>query len=69
MLAAETSFDALYKNYLPFRLYSEHSAGVSVRDLAQRYGFPEGWTAERVEAARLCHLQIRISLALPSNHS
>jgi Mor family transcriptional regulator len=69
MLAATTSYDALYENYLPFRLYSEHSAGTPVRELAQRYGFSEGWVAERVEAARLCHRQIKITQILPSDHT
>jgi hypothetical protein len=64
MPITEISRNTLYKEYLPFRLYLEHTRGTSIRDLAQTYGFSETWTAERVEAARLCHRQVEIKPVL-----
>ena len=60
---AETVFDRLYDQYLPFRLYADYMSGSSPRDLALHFGLAEHWVAERIEAVRLCiHKQVRLNL-------
>lgn len=63
MPITEVPGNQLYNEYLPFRLYAEHGRGTSIRDIARKYGLSESWTAERIEAARLCHLQVEIKPA------
>jgi hypothetical protein len=59
---ATTVFDRLYEEYFPFRLYADYMLGVSVDALAKRFGLPEDWVAERIEAVRLLNKQVRLNL-------
>jgi hypothetical protein len=60
---AETVFDLLYDEYLPFRLYTEFMLGASAPELAGRYSVSELWVMERIEALRLCMTkQVRLNL-------
>jgi hypothetical protein len=42
--------------HLSFALLQARASGASIQDIAERLQLPEGWVAERIEAARLCML-------------
>ena len=62
-MSADDLWGLLYDEYLPFRLYSDHKQGISIKQLAGSLGLPVSWIQERIEAAQLCiEKQERIKL-------
>jgi hypothetical protein len=64
MSSCNTVRHRLFDESISFRLYADHSSGMSVSDLAKLCSRPEHWIVERIEAARLClEKQVRIGLS------
>lgn len=68
MNSGDTARYRLFNESISFRLYSAHSTGTSVHDLAKLCARSESWVSERIEAARLC-LEKQVRIALPPEPS
>ncbi len=63
-MAANSGFDLLVHEYLPFRLYSDYKNGMTPKELATYFSLLVHWVEERIEAARLCiEKQIRLEFS------
>ncbi|HEX4770012.1 MAG TPA: hypothetical protein VH351_04220 [Bryobacteraceae bacterium] len=67
MSSCDTALFRLYEENATFRLYADHSSGMSIAELALLCARSEHWVTERIEATRLClQKQVRIELT-PDN--
>ena len=61
MSALELAVNRLYESCFSFRLYAEHTYGLSLSELSLLTGRSENWISERIEAMRLClEKQLRV---------
>jgi hypothetical protein len=64
MSSNDAALFRLYEENATFRLYADHTSGMSIARLAQLCSRSEDWVSERIEATRLClQKQVRIEFA------
>ena len=63
MSSCDAALFRLYEENATFRLFADHSSGMSIAELARLSSRSENWVTERIEATRLClQKQVRIEL-------